>query len=265
MEVNRSAYYRWKQSPRRETSREVVAETRLIHRVSRGSYGSRRLSQALKAKGYAVGRYQARSLMKTLGLRCRQRRAFKVTTDSRHVLPIAENHLNRQFRVERPNGVWVTDITYIPTQEGWLFLAAVLDLFSRRIVGWSLTSHMRQSLVEDALAMALGRRKPTLPLMHHSDRGIQYANSHYRYQLQTRGITVSMSRKGNCWDNAVMERFWGSLKAERVNGNVYLTREHAKSDIIDYIEMFYNSERLHSYLGYVSPAEYEKRNQSLFL
>ena len=221
------------------------------------AYGSRRMLKYLQSKNYNIGRYKVRSLMRKAGIECKQRRRYKVTTNSDRKLPVAENILNRKFTVERPNCVWLADITYIWTQEGWLYLAAVLDIFSRRIVGWSLANHMRQDLVKDALKMALGRRQPQKQLLHHSDRGSQYAGSDYQALLKASGLTVSMSRKGNCWDNAPMERFFGSLKSERTDGQKYRTREYAKGDIINYIEMFYNSQRLHSTLNYLSPMQYE--------
>ncbi len=222
------------------------------------------MSKALRAKGYEVGRFKARHLMREAKIACKQRRRFKVTTQSNPLLPVAENRLNRAFTVSRPNRVWVADITYLWTQEGWLYLAAVLDLFSRRIVGWALEEHMREDLVSHALTMAIKERRPYVELTHHSDRGSQYASAHYQALLRQSGMIVSMSRKGNCWDNAVMERFFGSLKTERTDRKKYLSRAHAKADVIDYIENFYNRERLHSTLNYMSPVQYEKINWSLF-
>lgn len=234
-----------------------MVEIKAIHKKSNMTYGSRRIAKHLQNNNYKIGRYKTRSLMRRAGIECKQRRKYKVTTRSDSKLPVAENILNRGFSVAKLNRVWLADITYIWTNEGWLYLAAVLDACSRRVVGWALTNHMRKSLVADALVMALGRRNPGNGLLHHSDRGSQYASYDYRDLLQSAGITVSMSRKGNCWDNAVMERFFGSLKSECVDGKKYITREQAKADVIDYIEMFYNSHRLHSTLGYVSPAHYE--------
>ena len=226
------------------------------------SYGSRRIAKHLQINNYKIGRYKVRSLMRKIGIECTQRRRYKVTTQSDTQLPVAENILNRAFAVAKPNEVWLADITYLWTYEGWLYLAAVLDACSRRVVGWSIAAHMRKSLVCDALTMALGRRKILNGLLHHSDRGSQYASVDYQTLLKDEGITVSMSRKGNCWDNSVMERFFGSLKSERTNGRKYITREQAKADVIDYIEMFYNSHRLHSTLGYVSPMQYERAMDS---
>ena len=261
LEVNRSGYYRYLKKgsePSQPDEENLLTEARALHKKSDRSYGSRRIGKGLQMKGYRVGRFRARSLMRKAGLECKQRRRFRITTQSNHAHPIAENILDRKFSVNMPNRFWVADITYLWTEEGWLYLSAVLDLYSRRVVGWSLANHLREDLVHGALLMALGRRNPNEKLMHHSDRGCQYASSNYQNLLKEHGIMVSMSRKGNCWDNAVMERFFGSLKSERTDNKIYQTREIAKADVIDYIEMFYNSERLHSTLGYLSPMQYEK-------
>jgi putative transposase len=262
MEVSRSGYYRHlKATPTKKSLQEdvVMMEVKLLARESRNSYGSRMISRNLQQKGYAIGRYAARTLMRKLGIESKQRRRYRVTTQSSHNLTIATNVLNREFTVSHPNRVWAADITYLWTLEGWLYIAAVLDLFSRRVVGWAINTHMRESLVQDALQMAISRQQPGDSLMHHSDSGIQYASKNYQATLKAHSITVSMSRKGNCWDNSVMERFFGSLKSERTDHITYKTRQEAKSDIIDYIEMFYNSRRLHSSLSYVSPMQFEKQ------
>lgn len=263
LQVNRSGYYRFLKKRIRATFSEeekILTEVKALHKQSARSYGSRRIAKGLQAKGYKIGRYRVRSLMRKAQIECKQRRRFRITTQSNLILPVAENVLNREFTVTTPNNVWVADITYLWTNEGWIYLSAVLDLFSRRVVGWSLADHMKESLVHDALVMAIGRRKPSDKLMHHSDRGCQYASNDYQKLLKHHGITISMSRKGNCWDNAVMERFFGSLKSERTDNKVYLTRAQAKADVIDYIEMFYNSQRLHSTLGYRSPMQFEKES-----
>lgn len=265
MEVSRSGYYQYCRAGLSKTSQlelTLITEVKALAAMSQHSYGSRQMSKNLQNNGYSVGRYKARSLMRKANVQSKQRRRYRITTDSRHTLPVAENVLNREFTVATPNCAWVTDITYLWTLEGWVYVAAVLDLFSRRIVGWSIAEHMRETMVNEALQMALGRRQPEAGLLHHSDRGVQYASDDYQVSLKSAGITVSMSRKGNCWDNAVMERFWGSLKSERTDGKIYRTREAAKADVIDYIEMFYNSKRLHSTLGYLSPLQFE--NQFLF-
>jgi putative transposase len=266
MNVVRSGYYRFVKYPQQSQDGDMrlLIEVKALHKESKESYGSRRISKALKASGYKVGRYKARTLMREGNIECKQRRRFKVTTQSNHTLPLADNKLNREFVVQKPNRVWVADITYLWTQEGWLYLAAVLDLFSRRIVGWAIAEHMREELVSEAFSMAISKRKPFSELMHHSDRGCQYASSNYQALLENYGIVVSMSRKGNCWDNAVMERFFGSLKTERTDGKNYASHSHAKADVIDYIEGFYNSRRLHSTLNYLSPIQYEKENRALF-
>lgn len=217
------------------------------------------MSQKLKDMGYKAGRFLIRRLMKEHGIECKQRRRYKITTKGSHSLPVAENALNRNFAVSAPNKVWVADITYLWTLEGWVYIAAVVDLYSRRVVGWAIAEHMRTELISDALRMAVFRRDPASGLMHHSDRGSQYASADYQGLLAQWGITVSMSRKGNCWDNAVMERFFGSLKSEWTDDERYLTRKQAKDDVVDYIEMVYNSDRLHSTLGYVSPVEFEQQ------
>jgi len=195
--------------------------------------------------------------MREEGLEGQRKRRFRVTTDSRHSHPVAANELNRNFTASAPNKVWVTDITYIWTREGWIYLAAMLDLFSRRVVGWSMDSHLDRTLALDALGMALRTRRPEAGLVHHSDRGVQYASEDYRSRLRERGIICSMSRKGDCWDNAVAESFFSTLKAELVHRNDYVSRSQARASIFEYIEAFYNGRRRHSALGYVSPVEHE--------
>lgn len=226
------------------------------------TYGSRRLSAALKREGVSIGRYRTRALMRANGLRASWGRKFVHTTDSRHPLPIADNVLDRQFAPPQPNRVWAGDITYIRTGSGWLYLAVVIDLFSRKIVGWAMASHMRASLVCEAAALAIGSRQPTAGLLMHSDRGSQYASEVHTDLLATHGLVPSMSRKGNCWDNAVTERFFLNLKMERVWQRQYANHLEASQDITDYIVHFYNAQRLHSTLGYVPPNEFE-RNHAL--
>jgi transposase InsO family protein len=191
-------------------------------------------------------------------IRARQRRKFTVTTDSRHDLPVAENILSRGFGVDEPNKVWACDITYIPTDEGWLYLAVVLDVGTRRVVGWSMAASLERTVVIDALRMAYERRRPGKGLIHHSDRGSQYASEDYRRLVESYGMRMSMSRKGDCWDNAVMESFFGTLKRELIHHSKYHARSQARCEIFEYIEVFYNRERLHSSLGYLSPADYER-------
>lgn len=261
MQVSRSGYYAW--SKRGKSSRQIENE-RLIpivlkaHKISKGTYGARRISEEIEAHGSACGRTKAGTLMKLAGVAAKQKKKFKMTTDSKHNLPVAANLLDRQFKVNEPDHVYVSDITYIWTQEGWLYLAVVLDLFSRQIVGWSLSNRMTKKLVMDALRMTIWRRRPAPGLIFHSDRGSQYCSNDFQKMLKTNGMISSMSRKGNCWDNAVAESFFGSMKTERTFFSNYVTREAAKRDTVDYIEMFYNSNRRHSYLGYVSPKEFEE-------
>ncbi len=260
MGVSRSGFYRYLQyfeRPRPNGDNELHENVKEIFESSNGTYGSRRMSRALRALGYNIGRYGARSLMRKWGLRVLPTKRFKLTTNSRYNYPVAENLLDRQFEVSAPDTVWGTDITYLWTQEGWLFLAVVIDLFSRKVVGWALNKQMPSELVIDALRMAVWRRRPSEGLLHHSDRGSQYASHDYQNELKKYAMVCSMSKKGDRWDNAVVERFFRSLKTERTNHRIYQTREAAKQDVIDYIEMFYNSHRLHSYLGYQSPNAYE--------
>lgn len=257
MQVSRSGFYAWRWRGPDNHRQALHREVRKIHRQKRGSYGSRRMARELRRRGYDIGRYQARSLMQEAGIEARQRRRWRHTTASQHTLPVAANLLNRRFMVAAPNRVWVADITAIWTREGWLYLAAILDLHDRQLVGWAMADHMRTQLVLEALAMAIGRRKPEEGLLHHSDRGSQYASQEYRSTLVRHGFRASMSRKGNCWDNAVMERFFGSLKSEWLAGQRYGSRQAARRDVIEYIEMEYNSCRLHSTLDYQTPREVE--------
>ncbi len=209
------------------------------------------------SEGHQIGRFKVRRIMHQMDLKAKTPRRFKLTTDSGHSLPVASNILNRNFDVDAPNRVWTADISYVWTYEGWLYLAIVMDLFSRQIVGWSMDKRMKKQLVLDALATAYWQRKPSEGLLHHSDRGSQYACHEYQKQLTHYGMTASMSRKGNCWDNAPTERFFRSLKSERLTACRFATRNQAKNEILDYIT-YYNSIRLHSTLGYLSPMAYEK-------
>lgn len=260
MLVSTSAYYEW-----RSRGAEVIdsGAWRLCQRMkslfteSRQSLGSRQMSKQLRKEGFEIGRYRARSLMKKLGLEVKRKKQFVLTTDSKHTLPVAENRLNREFMPTEQNRVWTTDITYIWTLQGWVYLAVVLDLYSRRVVGWSLDRTMTTALVARALTMAVNLRNPPPGLMHHSDRGSQYASRTYQALLRQYGMVCSMSRKGNCWDNTPTERFFSSLKREWLTGNVFLTREAAVADVRAYIA-YYNSRRLHTTLGDMTPMEFEK-------
>lgn len=247
---------------RRHLSKEALGvHVRAVYQEHRGAYGWPRIWRQLRAEGVHVGKQRVQRLMQQQGLRARGRKRFRVvTTDSRHDLPIAPNRLDRQFRVNAPNQVWVGDITYIATSEGWLYLAVVLDLFSRRIVGWSLRSEMRAEIVTGALEMAWYQRAPKRgdELMFHSDRGSQYASEDYRRMLRRFGMVSSMSRKGNCWDNACAETVFGSLKVERLNGLCFATRREARDEALAWIR-WYNRTRMHSTLGYLSPDQFESR------
>jgi len=261
MEVSRSGYYQYLETDHTmkiDNDFGLLSEVRQIHGETRGSYGSRRTSERLRLLGHDVGRYRARSLMKKAGVSVKHRKKFRITTDSKHNLPVAPNLLDRNFQVEQPDTVWCSDITYLWTMEGWLYLAVVIDLYSRKVVGWAMNKHMKASLATEALSMAYWRRKPGKGLIHHSDRGSQYAGVDYRKLLDTYGMICSMSRKGDCWDNAVAESFFHSLKTEWTFGMLYRRRSDARSDVIHYIEMFYNSHRLHSYLEYKNPNDFEK-------
>jgi putative transposase len=259
--VNRNAYYRYrKYHENREPDpdhQDMLAAVKEIAKASDYSYGSRRMQRALNALAYPVGRRKARSLMREAGVRARYRKKYKVTTNSNHNKPVFENLLGREFAVAAPNQAYVSDITYIWTAEGWLYLTVFIDLFNRGVVGWSMTSRMKAKSVTDALRMAMWRRRPPAGLIVHSDRGSQYASKAYRRLLDAHDFVGSMSRKGDCWDNAVAESFFASLKKERVQWKSYQTRAEAQQDILDYIVMFYNSRRLHSTLDYRSPNDFE--------
>lgn len=230
-----------------------------LHAQYHGNYGSRRMMAALNHAGFEVGRYRVRRLMKQLGLSARYPKRFKVTTDSAHHQPVAENVLDRNFTVSEPNRVWTTDITYLWTHEGWLYIAIVVDLFSRQIVGWSVKEHMRTGLCLDALDMAWWRRKKPKGVLHHSDRGSQYASQDYQHRLKDYDMTVSMSRKGNCWDNSPTDRVFRTLKSEYLDRFNFQTKSSAKQAVWHYIS-YYNSNRSHSVLGYVSPMQFEKQS-----
>jgi putative transposase len=262
LEVCPASYYAWRQRPpsaqgqRHDT---LLVEIRAIHAEVKGRYGSPRMHKELVARGHACCINTVAKLMRDNDIRAKTARKFRVrTTDSNHDLAVADNLLDRQFNPSAANEAWVADITYIPTREGWLYLAAVEDLHSRRIVGWAMAEHRESRLVVDALELAVQRRLPGEGLLSHSDRGSQYASAHYQRLLARHGITCSMSRKADCWDNAPMESFFASLKKELVHGADFATRAEARAAIFEYIEVFYNNQRRHSSLGYVSPAEYEQ-------
>lgn len=257
MQVSPSGYASWKRGERprkRLTDDQLIILIRAVHARTRGAYGSPRIYQEIKANGHAVSKTRVERLMREHGIRARHKRRYRATTNSRHSLPVAPNVLDRQFNPAVPNAAWATDITYIATAEGWLYLAVVLDLFDRSVVGWSIKPRMTTDIVIDALTMAWFRRRPAAGLVHHSDRGSQYASGAYQAKLAEYGMVCSMSRKANCWDNAVAESFFNSLKNERVHSQRYRTRDEARADLFEYIELFYNRSRRHSALGGKAPA-----------
>ena len=259
--VSRSGYYAWRQRPlseRKQTNTRLLLHIRAVYHESRNTYGSRRVYHELREQGIACSRQRIARLMRQDGLRAIQRQRYKQTTRPNPRLPVAPNVLNQDFTAQRPNQKWVADFTYIPTAQGWLYLATVLHVFSRQIVGWSMSERQPTGPVQDALQMALARRRPQTGLLHHSDRGSQYASHDYQKLLAKEHIQVSMSRSGNCYDNAMMESFFATLKSECVDRR-YATRHEARSVIFDYIECWYNRRRRHSSLGYLSPAVFEQR------
>jgi transposase InsO family protein len=261
--VSRSGFHAWQHRPRsaRQCSdAQLATQVAAVHKRSRGTYGSPRVHAELKAKGVRVGKKRIARLMQQNGIKARCKRRFRKTTDSKHTSPIAPNILAREFEVPAPNRVWVTDVTAIWTLEGWLFLAVILDLYSRRVVGWSTSVSNDTVLALAALHAALAARRPPAGLVHHSDRGSPYASEGYRTALSRHGLVASMSRKGDCWDNAVAESFFGTLKAELVDHEKYATYEAAMRSIDEYIGNFYNIERRHSFLDYVNPIEFELRS-----
>ena len=261
LEVSPGGFYAWRRRPACASQGRraaLVAEIKAIHREVKARYGSPRIHAELVARGRPCSVNTVARLMSRAGVAAKTKRKFRCTTDSNHDQPIAENVVDRQFGPATANRTWTADITYIPTREGWLYLAAVEDLHSRRIVGWSMSERVDSRLVVDALEMAVSRRLPGEGLVAHSDRGSQYASEHYRRILAGHGITCSMSRRANCWDNAPMESFFASLKKELVHDEDYPTRVEARASLFEYIEVFYNRIRRHSSLGYRSPAEYER-------
>ena len=258
LEVSRSGYYDWVSRPesaRAAADRAIAAEIRAAHSNSRGRYGSPRVHAELRAHGRRVARKRVARLMRAMGLSARRKRRFRRTTDSAHAFPVAPNLLGRDFTAAAPDRVWLADLTYIWTAEGWLYLAVVLDLFTRRVVGWSMADHLGHELALAALDMAIACRRPRPGLLHHADRGVQYAAHGYRRRLEEHGMLCSMSRRGDCWDNAPMESFYATLKGELVEQRDYFTREQARAEVFQYLEGFYNRRRLHSAIGYITPEQ----------
>ena len=260
--ISESGYHAWRKRPpsrRAQANARLEVEIKAAHERTRQTYGPERLQADLADNGIHVGIHRIKRIRQKLGLRCRQKRKFKATTDSKHNLPVAPNLLDRQFAVAAPNNAWVTDITYIATDEGWLYLAGIKDLFNGELVGYALDARMTQQLVMQALFRAVAAKRPGKGLIHHSDRGSQYCAHAYQKLLRQFGMQASMSRKGNCWDNAPMESCWGSLKTELVHHCRFATREQAKREITEYIEIFYNRIRKQARLGHLSPAAFSQQ------
>ncbi len=263
LEVSESGYHAWRQRPpstRQQENLRLETEIKAAHQRTRETYGPERLQSDLTDHGIQASVYRIKRIRTRLGLRCKQKRKFKATTNSKHALPLAPNLLDRQFTVAAPNRTWVTDITYISTDEGWLYLAGIKDLFNGELVGYAMSDRMTTALVSQALFRAVTTKRPAKGLIHHSDRGSQYCSHAYRKQLQQFGMQASMSRKGDCWDNAPMESFWGALKNELVHHRRFATREQAKREITEYIEIFYNRIRKQARLGYLSPAAFNQQH-----
>jgi transposase InsO family protein len=259
-EISRQGFYAWRKRPpsrRQKQNEKLLKEIKTIHEESRQTYGSPRIHRALRTKDYLVGRNRVARIMRENSIRAVQKRRSRRTTNSNHAFPVAPNLVNREFAAAQPNQVWLADITYVDTRDGWLYLAAVLDVHSRKIVGWSMDSTMSRRLCMDALEMAVLTRKPSEGLIHHSDRGSQYASGDYQELLEKHQMICSMSRKGDCWDNAPMESFFGTLKTESLHRYIFETKNAARREIFDYIEVFYNRKRSHSSLNYMSPAAFE--------
>ncbi len=264
LEVSQPGFYSYLKRLNRPMCPErlkMVHEIKEIHRVVDKTFGSRRMAKEMANRGYPIGRFQARSLMAEAQTFARFPKKYRITTNSDHKHSVYNNLLNRNFQTSDANQVWVSDITYCWTAEGWVYLAVVLDLYSRKVVGWAIDKRMKTQLVIDALMMAIWKRKPGRGLIVHSDQGVQYASTAVRRLYKQHGILGSMSRRGDCWDNAVAERFFRSLKSERLRYRYFETRDQARQEIINYIEMFYNGIRLHSYLDYMSPNVFEKKNE----
>jgi putative transposase len=262
MNIAASGYYDWRSRPiSKWAQREarLVVEIKAAHKRTRGTYGPERLQRDLAKHGTQVGICSIKRIRKQNGICCIQKKKFKRTTDSRHGLPVAENLLNQQFKVDKPNMVWLSDITYIPTDEGWLYLASHKDLFTHVLVGYAMGKWMTRNLISESLFKAIEAKRPKPGLLHHNDRGSQYCSDEYRQILDGLNIQVSMSRKGNCYDNAPMESFWGTLKQELIHHRHYATRQEAMREITEYIEVFYNRQRIQAELGYLSPAAFAQK------
>jgi putative transposase len=262
LEVSKSGYFDWRRRdsrPEESRTNALLRKIEQIHLGSRKSYGSPRVYRALKGLGERCSKSTIERLMRENGIRSKVKRKYKATTDSNHRLPVAPNRVKRDFTAVAPNRLWCTDITYLWTEEGWLYLAAIIDVFSRKIVGWAMKDRLTLPLVTEALEMAVSRQRPPAGLVHHSDRGCQYAAYEYQAVLARHGIIPSMSRRGQCWDNALMESFFHTLKTEHVYHEHFVTRDEARASVFEWIEVFYNRLRMHSAIGFVSPECYERR------
>ena len=260
--ISRSGYYAWRACPESRRAREnraLLTRIRAVHTEAREAYGAVKTWRVLRAQGVACGRHRVARLRRAHGIEARRRRRFRLAYKARNSAPAAPNLVDRQFHAPAPNRIWAGDITFIPTRQGWLYLAVVLDLYSRRIVGWAMSARPDSQLVLDALTMALTHRRPAPGLIHHSDQGIQYSSGVYQARLKTSGLVPSMSRKGNCYDNAVVESFFSSLKNEGTDHETFPDRDHARTALFAYIEVFYNRQRVHATLDYQSPEQYERR------
>lgn len=261
LEVSKSGYSDWRKrdkSPRETNRTELVEKIIQVHQGSRNTYGSPRVYRVLKGMGERCSKSTVERLMRQNGIRSKMRRKFRATTNSKHSFPVAPDLVKRDFSASAPNQLWCTDITYLWTEEGWLYLAAIIDVFTRKVVGWAMKDRLTLPLALEALAMAVQRQMPGPGLVHHSDQGCQYAAHEYRAELRRYGITSSMSRRGQCWDNALAESFFHSLKTEHVYHERFTTKQQAKSSVFDWIEIFYNRQRIHSAIGFVSPECYER-------
>lgn len=260
LNISSSGFYRWLNDPvgkRGAEDKKLCEEISKVFQSSRETYGSRRIHCELKKKRINCTRRRIRRLMRSLGLFPKRRRNFKITTNSKHMFDVYPNLLKRNFAVYRPDQAWVGDITYVWTDEGWLFLSVIIDLYSRKVVGWSMSESLKSKIAIDALEMAIAIRKPGPALIHHSDRGVQYACNDYQKIIRRTHMCPSMSRKGDCWDNAVAESFFSTLKKELIYRKKFKTRDEARRKIFDFVEVFYNRQRMHSYLGHISPVEFE--------
>ncbi|MFC2084419.1 IS3 family transposase [Bacteroidota bacterium] len=264
MKVSKSSYYKYlrrKPSRREESNKKILKEIKKIYQESKGRYGSPRITVAINRRGIKCDRKRIARIMKEEGILAKTRKKYKITTNSKHKLPVAENLVRQNFRADKPNKIWAGDITYVWTKEGWLYLAAILDLYSRKIIGWQISKYLDKKLVIEALRKAIEARSVLKGMIFHSDQGVQYASDEFKETLRNNGILQSMSRRGNCYDNAVAESFFHTLKTELIYFERYNTKDEARTSIFEYIEIFYNRKRIHSSIGYLTPEEFENYNK----